>query len=729
MGKEVSSVGTKVNSATSAFSKLGSVGSSALSKITSGTSAAITGVAKLGTTATTTSKNLGNMGTEGAKAGTSISKSMGGAGQAVDGLGSAMAGIAGGFGLMTIAGAAWSGSTQAQFNKAYLATKVGTKAADQYVKSIQQIVSEVPGDDTFMNQILTGAVAKQTNLSNVELRALGNGVADYLAVSKSMGKSNIETQNDLNEYIKTGNTTQLERDSILKNQMKTLDDQKTVSDRILALNKALKDEGYSGLSQLDIASIKAEELKGKFQLTATELGNKILPYIERFLDFMLELDKNTKGQSTMWLLIGGAVLAAAVALGPMVWAVKQMSGGVKDIVGGFDSIGKKAKDFALPSKKKVKIDCEKDKDCDTTCGGGSTVGGKKGKSSGPQQKTGRNIATTGTALGTLTNIGAAMGAIAVASAAAGGALKTVNDALGGTHEALMNMINLFPMGSSTGGLIGAGLFGENVSAIDMLRSIFPPLNMAISSFNAVKGAVLGVYGAAKKAYDYIKGGVKGAVQIAWGPIKSAYDWAKRTYNYIRRGVSGAVHMAYDSLKNAYNWAVRLYNKITNGASGRVTVNTRAGAVASAGPGTIGLARGPNDWYNGLSLNYQNYAGHAKNAINGPGCLTGNCVDMSMGLMQLNNGRGSLVAGTWDGGPHVWYQDANGKQWDPARKALQNTWMPPARGPSNNTGQIIIQQNFQGGIYGDQYIKQVAHQAAQNGVQQATIGRSDVTGGY
>ena len=41
------------------------------------------------------------------------------------------------------------------------------------MKTIQDIVVQVPGDDTFMNQLLSGAVARQTNLGNKELSMLG----------------------------------------------------------------------------------------------------------------------------------------------------------------------------------------------------------------------------------------------------------------------------------------------------------------------------------------------------------------------------------------------------------------------------------------------------------------------------------------------------------------------------------------------------------------------------
>jgi hypothetical protein len=103
------------------------------------------------------------------------------------------------------------------------------------------------------------------------------------------------------------------------------------------------------------------------------------------------------------------------------------------------------------------------------------------------------------------------------------------------------------------------------------------------------------------------------------------------------------------------------------------------------------ARGPFD---GIGLHYENYQGAQKNAWTAAGNLSGNCVDMSLGLIAAA-GTGSLVSGTWNGGPHVW-ANIGGKNYDPARKALEGTWNPPARGPGANVGPAVI---IQGDVYG------------------------------
>lgn len=372
VGKTGSRIGNEVSrgstSASNSLSRLRSVSSNVFTTITQGAGRGGDSIGKeVSRGSTTASASLSRLSGVASNTFSSMGKGISSVMDGLDGIGGIISGVIGGFGLMTIAQAAWTGSTQKQFNQAYLQTKMSKDAADEYIKSIQTIVAEVPGDDTFMNTLLTGAVARQTSITTTELKALGNAAADYMVVSQNQGKSMIETQMDLKEYIQTGNTSQLERDSILKNQMSTLEGQETVSDRILALNKALNDEGYAGLSQLDIATIKAEELKGKFQLSATALGEKVLPYIEQFIDFMLELDEKTGGLSTHMILIGGGVVALGMALGPVVWSFKEVFssvGGIKDKL--FDI-----------TKKKHKVDFDCSKPCPPV--GSSGTGGTTGK--------------------------------------------------------------------------------------------------------------------------------------------------------------------------------------------------------------------------------------------------------------------------------------------------------------------------------------------------------------
>lgn len=122
----------------------------------------------------------------------------------------------------------------------------------------------------------------------------------------------------------------------------------------------------------------------------------------------------------------------------------------------------------------------------------------------------------------------------------------------------------------------------------------------------------------------------------------------------------------------------------------------AASQANANMGIFGIGRGPGDsWMSavsGIKYNYQDYAGSRQKAWNGGDCMTGNCVDMSLGVLNVaaaNGARGgNLRFGTWNGGPHVW-AEVDGVTVDPARKALNGTFAAPARGPGDGSRPIVI----------------------------------------
>lgn len=463
-------------SATGANKSLESIannGKSAFMAINYGAESAVKSVGKVGDAGSKAGSQVAKGGEVGAKGLNKVSSAGKGAIDTMDGLSGVIGGVVSGFGLMEIATASWTGSTTKQFNKAYLETKMSSAAADQYISQIQQIVAEVPGDDTFMNNLMTGAVAKQTNLTAAELKMMGIASADYLTTSQAMGKSQMETQMDLKEYILTGNTSQLERDSILKQQMSTLEGQGTVSERILALNKALQAEGYAGLSQLDIASIKAEELKGKFQLAATAVGEKILPYIEKFLDYVLELDQQTGGLSTQIGLLAGAAVAAGGALSLILSPIKSAVDNAKDLVGWIKD--------KIPSTKTTTVKCVKDPSC--TEGSTTATGGSKGAG-------GVGAATIMRGLGSLLIVGAA-------GVAGGYGLKQINDMVGGGHQNLMNTIGLQgPIGTGPGAFAGAMIGGEQMSFLDFLRAGVPGIGVMGTSYDTIKKLLPGTSSAA-----------------------------------------------------------------------------------------------------------------------------------------------------------------------------------------------------------------------------------------
>ena len=115
----------------------------------------------------------------------------------------------------------------------------------------------------------------------------------------------------------------------------------------------------------------------------------------------------------------------------------------------------------------------------------------------------------------------------------------------------------------------------------------------------------------------------------------------------------------------------------------------------------------------LNVNYQYYKGSRQNPWSGDNCLTGNCVDMTRGVLQYAAASGAkrlgIAAGSWDGSPHVWAV-VDGKAYDPARKALDGTWNPPAAGPGRNGGNTYV---FQGPVYDWNAFKKQVQRANDN----------------
>lgn len=320
----------------------------------------------------------------GARAGASALKSLGSAGaSAIKGIGSGLdsifsgfstlegviGGVIGGFGLMEIATMSWGGATQREFNTAYLQTVMSDEAAQNYLDTIAQIVSEVPGNDTFMNALLTGALARQSDLTVDQLKMLGDAAAYYTSISQQvMGGFNQEYEREIKDYILTGNTGLMQRDGLLRNQIGILEGKSSVEDRILAINEALTKEGYKQIPLTELASSKAEELKGKFQLAATELGTRFLPHLITIIDFLTEMDTKTGGFSTQLMLAAGAAVSLGGMLGLVYSPLKDALGAAKDLAGWIKD--------KIPSTKVTTVKCVKDPSCEVGGTGTSGTGGR-----------------------------------------------------------------------------------------------------------------------------------------------------------------------------------------------------------------------------------------------------------------------------------------------------------------------------------------------------------------
>jgi len=785
---------TAASAISSAASKAGSIISSAISK---GAQVASTAIGKIGSVASATFSKA-------AKGAEGLSNSL-------DSVTGAITGALGGFGLMDMATQAWSGATQREGNKAYLSLNLGASAANNMATAIQGVVAAVPGDDTMMNNLLSTAAARGAAIS--DLTKLGNVAADYYAAASMTGMSLIEANQDLTSYITTGTTGELQRSRILVGQVDTLENQATVSDRILALNQALVANGYAGLSTMDTAALKFEILKGKFQLALTNVGSAILLLVTPIIDFFTTLDEKTKGGSTAIMVIGVAVGLLGVAIvGLVAVAVPALTGLAVSL--GLVAEGATAAaaagalmELALGPVGLIILGI-------TVAVAAAIViwsiwGDKIQETIGFLQSGnwGGVAANIGSAfnyvkdavINAISQIPAAIGSLSGTMVQLGYQLvHWIVDGLtnlSGYLDIVLSSIDLSSSGGDTAnsyvdgfgkwlndnwpimektfvtvftqllpklaqvvyklsiilGLyilkgIGDGLKSLGGKLWDWITSPFKqtwtdvqnffkdPLGVTFQVFAGpldklwewahkiydfifggtdanVNGANAGpldtLWNWAHKIYNFIFGGTDGNVNGAnAGPLDNLWSWAHKVYDYISGGVSGAVNgMSTGPLDDLWNWAHQVYNYIAGGVKGSVSiartiVDTVVQAVTGPGSGSI---MGPADGMtSGLRFNYKRYGNHKDGYPKMDGnTMTGNCFDMTMGLMQMYGG--SMVLGTWNGGGHAWWKSPGGQEFDPARLALEGTSRPPAYGPGDNYGGITIN----GDVYGfDDFQKKV-----------------------
>ena len=258
---------------------------------------------------------------------------VGNVGQEASGMAGKLIGVAGAIGVADQATKMWEASTQRQTTQFYLGANLGTQKAKEMQRSIQDIVSQVPGDDTFMNTVLSGALAKQTNMTTQDLSRQASVMADYLAGSEMQGKNAIEAQQDMKSYILSGSTAELERSSIVSNQVDKLKDKATVQERIQALEEALTAESMKGISNYDTAANNLTEFQGRLEKARADWGDVFLPLEQGALKAALSFDENLGGGLSMaitGLMTGVPAAAAAITgLGEASHGLRAIKDGVK----------------------------------------------------------------------------------------------------------------------------------------------------------------------------------------------------------------------------------------------------------------------------------------------------------------------------------------------------------------------------------------------------------------
>lgn len=138
-------------------------------------------------------------------------------------------------------------------------------------------------------------------------------------------------------------------------------------------------------------------------------------------------------------------------------------------------------------------------------------------------------------------------------------------------------------------------------------------------------------------------------------------------------ISAATHPA-STIKNGASW---LWSELTEGKG------PRGGSIDN-------IRNILDDTYSGLA--YMNYPGTRGATLNQILDTGGNCMDLTMAGMTTLAGYGipsEMVWGSWNNNSHVWLRAPGIGDYDPARKILNNTSTPPARGPGESGSKTII----------------------------------------
>lgn len=199
--------------------------------------------------------------------------------------------------------------------------------AQEKMNDIKKIVQRLPGDDTAVQGLLSQAIAKDADLTKDSLADIGTAYADYASAMSFYGKSGIEAQQDMTNYILAGNTAELERSPILSSHIDKLKEANTIQERSEALQEALNEEHWGGMSQQDTYNNKLETFNGMLERGKYTLGGMFQEGAKSAMDLALKLDDASGGLLGMGL----AAVSFASPLSDMVVGAGQAAMGIKSL--------------------------------------------------------------------------------------------------------------------------------------------------------------------------------------------------------------------------------------------------------------------------------------------------------------------------------------------------------------------------------------------------------------
>ena len=218
-------------------------------------------------------------------------------------------------------------SGKQEMNKTFLEMNLGAEKAATSLQDISDIVNSMPGDDTALQGLLSQAMVKNAGMTKEELRGMATAATDYFSAMSFYGKSASEAQQDMTNYILSGNTAELERSPILQEHIDKLKQGTTVQERSQLLQEALNEAGWGGISTQDTYNNKLETFNGMLERGKYNLGGMFQEGAEKAMDFVMQLDESTNGLVGMGIALGGF----ASPLTDSILGLGQMATGIKAI--------------------------------------------------------------------------------------------------------------------------------------------------------------------------------------------------------------------------------------------------------------------------------------------------------------------------------------------------------------------------------------------------------------
>lgn len=214
-----------------------------------------------------------------------------------------------------------------EMNKTFLEMNLGAEKAASSLQDISDIVNDMPGDDTALQGLLSQAMVKNAGMTKEELRGMAGAATDYFSAMSFYGKSASEAQQDMTNYILSGNTAELERSPILQEHIDKLKEGTTVQERSQLLQEALNEAGWGGISTQDTYNNKLETFNGMLERGRYQLGGMFQEGAKSAMDFIMKLDESTNGMVGMGLALAGF----ASPLTDSIMGLGQMATGMKAI--------------------------------------------------------------------------------------------------------------------------------------------------------------------------------------------------------------------------------------------------------------------------------------------------------------------------------------------------------------------------------------------------------------